>query len=340
MTLPIQTGRIASAQRCVIHGEGGVGKSELASLIPGAVFLDVEGSTGDMDVARLPKPTSWTGFMQILSEFCKDPQGHTSLIVDTADWAEALLIPQLCAQHGFDALGGQNDFGHSFNLLETEWCKFLDSLTAIAERGVHVVLLCHTQVKKREVPDDFGAFDKWVLKMEKKTSAKTIEWAREILFLHFKVLVVEDGKTKQKKGQGGERFIYASKHPCWDAKTRCGLPDEMLFKRGVLPEPLATLFLPMGVPATPSPPKPAEQPPTAPVQTETGREQMPHHQQVADLMKQDGIEFADLMAAIAEQGHFPPDTPFENLPADYVAKALIPNWPKVVKSIKEKQHAA
>ena len=205
---------------------------------------------------------------------------------------------------------------------------------------MHVVLLCHTQVKKREVPDEFGAFDRWILKMEKKTAAKTIEWARNILFLNFKIMVVEDAKTKTKKGQGGERYIYASQHPCWDAKTRSNLPDEMRFDKGVLPEPLAKLFLPMGRAATTPPvvstPAAATEPAPAASAPVVKRElDMPHHRKLWALMEQAEIELADLMQAIAAQGHFPADTPFENLPEDYVSKALLPNWGKVVDSIKK-----
>ena len=121
MTLQITKGIIATAQRCVIHGPGGVGKTSLAAQIPNSVFLDVEDSSSDIDVPRLPKPNSWAMLMQMLSEFCKDPQGYDALIVDTADWAEGLCIPHICAQHSLDALGGQSDYGHSYNLLEVEW---------------------------------------------------------------------------------------------------------------------------------------------------------------------------------------------------------------------------
>ena len=52
----IQTG---SGIKLVIYGQEGVGKSSLAAQLPGAVFLDCEGSTSKMNVRRLPKPTSW-----------------------------------------------------------------------------------------------------------------------------------------------------------------------------------------------------------------------------------------------------------------------------------------
>ena len=59
----IQTG---SGIKLVIYGQEGVGKSSLAAQLPGAVFLDCEGSTSKMNVRRLPKPTSWEMLQQEL----------------------------------------------------------------------------------------------------------------------------------------------------------------------------------------------------------------------------------------------------------------------------------
>ena len=47
-----------------------------------------------------------------------------------------------------------------------------------------------------------------------------------LLFMNYKTFVVvsENGTAK---GQGGKRVIYTSHHPCWDAKNRHGLPEEI-----------------------------------------------------------------------------------------------------------------
>ena len=58
--MEITKGRINRAKKVVIYGPEGIGKSTFASKFPDAVFIDTEGSTSSMDVARLPRPTSWT----------------------------------------------------------------------------------------------------------------------------------------------------------------------------------------------------------------------------------------------------------------------------------------
>ena len=55
--------------------------------------------------------------------------------------------------------------------------------------------------------------------------------------LNYKTYVVTT-ETNTKKAQGGKRVMYTSHHPCWDAKNRHGLPEEMDLDF----ENIATLF--------------------------------------------------------------------------------------------------
>ena len=54
----ITKGRKIKAQKVVLYGPEGIGKSTFLSKFPGVIFCDTEGSTDGMDVARLPAPTS------------------------------------------------------------------------------------------------------------------------------------------------------------------------------------------------------------------------------------------------------------------------------------------
>lgn len=56
-------GKLASAKKVVIYGPEGIGKSTFASKFPDPVFIDTEGSTKDMDVARFETPSSWQMLM-------------------------------------------------------------------------------------------------------------------------------------------------------------------------------------------------------------------------------------------------------------------------------------
>ena len=57
--MEIIRGKIPCAKKVVIYGPEGIGKSTFASKFPVPLFIDTEGSTKDMDVARTPTPSSW-----------------------------------------------------------------------------------------------------------------------------------------------------------------------------------------------------------------------------------------------------------------------------------------
>ena len=54
MALEITSGKLNDqAQKVVVYGPEGIGKSTFAAQFPDAVFIDTEGSTKELDVRRL-----------------------------------------------------------------------------------------------------------------------------------------------------------------------------------------------------------------------------------------------------------------------------------------------
>lgn len=236
--MEITRGKIKKAKKVVIYGPEGIGKSTFASRFPDSVFIDTEGSTNDMDVARLPRPTSWTMLLEEVDYIRKTPGACRTLVIDTIDWAEQLCVEHICAKHN---KSGIEDFGYGNGYVYTkeEFGRFLNRLTDVIEAGVHVVLTAHAQLRKFEQPDEMGAYDRWELKLGKKTSSQTSplvkEWADMLLFANYKTYsVAVDDKGKKHKAQGGKRVMYTNHHPCWDAKNRYGLPDECEFNYSVI----------------------------------------------------------------------------------------------------------
>lgn len=100
--------------------------------------------------------------------------------------------------------------------------------------NINVVLTAHAIIRKFEQPNEMGAYDRYELKLGKKTTAQTApltkEWADMVLFANYKTFsVAADDKGKKHKAQGGQRVMYTSHHPCWDAKNRDGLAEELPF---------------------------------------------------------------------------------------------------------------
>ncbi|AYB41026.1 ATP-binding protein [Brevibacillus laterosporus] len=228
--MQVISGKVERAKKCCLYGPEGIGKSSLAAQFPNPIFIDTEESTTEMNVDRLAKPTSWTMLKQQV-EWVKQQAGQfKTLVIDTIDWAEMLCVESVCAQHGKK---GVEDFGYGNGYVYTkeEFGRFLNLLSDVIEAGIHVVLVAHAQIVKFEQPDEMGGYDRYQLKLGKKTSSQTAplvkEWADMVLFINYKTFsVAVDDKGKKHKGQGGTRTIYATHHPAWDAKNRHGLPDE------------------------------------------------------------------------------------------------------------------
>lgn len=191
--MEITRGKIQKAKKVVIYGPEGIGKSTFAARFPGAVFIDTEGSTNDMDVARLPRPTSWNMLFDEIEYIKTHTDECRTLVIDTVDWAELLCVEHICAVHNKK---GIEDFGYGNGYVYTkeEFGRFLNKLSDLIEVGINVVLTAHAQLRKFEQPDELGAYDRWELKLGKKTQSQTSplvkEWADMLLFANYKTFSV------------------------------------------------------------------------------------------------------------------------------------------------------
>lgn len=228
--MQITRGKQETAQKCVLYGPEGIGKTTFASKFPEPLFIDTEGSTKHLDVARTPKPSSWQMLLSQVEYVKQNPTICKTLAIDTADWAEQLCITHVCAQH---QKTGIEDFGYGkgYIYLVEEFGRLLNRLEEIIELGINVVVTAHAQMRKFEQPDELGAYDRWELKLQKKTSPLLKEWADMVLFANYKTNVINvDNQGAQKgknKAQGGKRVMFTTHHPCWDAKNRHNLPEEL-----------------------------------------------------------------------------------------------------------------
>lgn len=373
--MQIIRGKIHCAKKVLIYGPEGIGKSTFASHFPDPVFIDTEGSTKDMDVARFEKASSWTMLMEQVRYAKMNPSVCRTLVIDTADWAEQMCVADLCARYGKK---GVEDFGYGngYVYAKEEFGRFLNSLEEVVEAGVNVVLTAHAQMRKFEQPDELGSYDRWELKLGKKTSSQTAplakEWADMVLFANYKTWsVAVDDKGRKRKAQGGARVMYTSHHPCWDAKNRYGLPEEMPFEyesiRFIIEggdqtavkmeQPTEPVIISPSAPPvqTPTPP-PAEKIPEQLVQQTmdltppanegsvgeafTGKmsdfepdTRIP--KALRDLMISNNVNEWDVQRVVEARGYFPGDMPVYDYPKDFIEGVLVGAWDQVYAMIKE-----
>lgn len=95
--MEIIRGVIPCAKKVVIYGPEGIGKSTFASKFPDPVFIDTEGSTNSMDVARLPKASSWQMLLDQVDYVRTHPTMCKTLVIDHCG---VRLITKWCFPRG------------------------------------------------------------------------------------------------------------------------------------------------------------------------------------------------------------------------------------------------
>lgn len=369
--MEITRGKIPGAKKVVVYGPEGIGKSTFASMFPDPLFIDTEGSTKDMDVARTPAPSSWMMLMEQVMEVKRTPGLCRTLIIDTADWAEMLCIAQICDKNHKSSIE-EFGYGKGFTYVQEEFGRLLNLLEEVVKAGVNVVLTAHAKMRKFEQPDELGAYDRWEMKLSKGVAPIVKEWADMVLFANYKTLVVNvDGQGAQKgknKAQGGKRVMYTTHHSCWDAKNRYGLADEVPFEYDSIRHIIERQESAASAPKQSErdtlafdPPKGSQ---TAPQRTDTVSDKsstepeketeaapsiddMPINKaapfnvderipkNLRDLMIANQVDEWDIQSVVEARGYFPGDMPVRDYPKDFVDGCLVGAWDKVYGMIKE-----
>lgn len=332
--MKIISGKIIKPQKVVIYGPEGIGKSTFAAQFPKPLFIDTEGSTSHLEVDRLPRPTSWQMLRQYIKELKADPMNYQTLVIDTADWAERLCEEAVCQANG---KAGVEDFGYGkgYTYVKEEFGRMLDGLSDLIDAGMNIVLTAHSIIRKFELPEETGAYDRYELKLGNKAgnqcAALAKEWADMVLFANYKEIVItsKDGK---KKVSGGQRVMHTLHNPCWDAKNRHNLPEELPFDYAQIAR------------CIPSKEK-ARQPDPAPEPIREEPKQQKNEpvpvsddgipKALADLMAANNVTAQDIQQAVAHKGYFPADMPLSDYPEDFVTGCLVAAFPQMLEVIKE-----
>jgi hypothetical protein len=229
--LKISKGTRAAAQRIVVYAPGGAGKSTLCSLLPAAgvepVFLDVEGGSDHLDVARLGPDdgmVGWAEMREALNGGMLDEYG--AIVLDSGTKAE-----EFCTQHVIATVKHEKGapinrledygYGKGYTFVFDEFMLLLQDLDARARAGQHVIVICHEE--SCLVPNPLGVdYLRWEPRMQQGNKARTqvrsrlVEWANHVLRIGYDVSVDDHGKATGVDS----RQIYAHARPHFLAKSR------------------------------------------------------------------------------------------------------------------------
>jgi hypothetical protein len=225
MAIKIERGISRGAVRVVLYGTEGIGKSTLAAQFPAAVILDTEDGTRQIDCARV-RCADWMTLQGALVELGGNAQGFQTVVVDSVDWAERMALEHMLRKDGKRSVEDYG-FGKGFVKLAEAFSAFLGLADNLIDRGVNVVFVGHSTVKRTTPPDLDEGWDRYELKLSRQVAPLVKEWADALLFANYRTRLVEgsDGRTRAKGGK--ERILYAERTAAFDAKNRYGIGAEL-----------------------------------------------------------------------------------------------------------------
>jgi hypothetical protein len=223
--MKIVRGKQKSAARVVVYGTEGIGKSTMASQFPAPLFLDTEDGSKHLDCARVIC-SDWITLESTMHELVRDAQGFGTIVIDSADWMERIMIEQIVRQAGKKSIEDFG-FGKGYIHVQERVAKFLAIADQLIARGINVVFVAHSKVQRTSPPDQTDGYDRYELKLTKQVAPLLREWCDLLLFCNYRLKLVEGSDGRIKASGGKERVMYAERAAAWDAKNRFGLPEEM-----------------------------------------------------------------------------------------------------------------
>jgi len=222
-----KTKRNSQPPRVIVHGAQGVGKSTFAASAYKPIFLPFEDGLSGIEVDAFPRLTSYDEAVSAIGSLISDPHEFGTVVLDSLDWLEPLIWSRVATAHGKSSVE-EIPYGKGYAESLPLWRSLFDGLNKLREeRGMAVVLIAHSQVKRFEAPDS-EPFDRYELKLHKGASALAVEWADIVGFAHHETAIKKESNGFQSRARGiatGRRLLRVAETPACVAKNRYSLPD-------------------------------------------------------------------------------------------------------------------
>jgi hypothetical protein len=230
----LRTVRADKPPRVLLYGPPKIGKTTLASEFPNPVFVQVEdGTPGGVEL------TSWrvTTYPEVLEAIAAlfSEHDYKTLVVDSLSALEPLVWAEVCRRNNWPSIEAPG-YGKGYVEADLLWQEFMLAISTLRrERGMIVVLIAHSEIKRIEDPI-VGPIDRYVIQMHKRAVDIIQKDADVIAFLNYRIAVSETkgafNKTHRRGIGAGERIINFADRPGFMAGNRYSLPDEITYLRG------------------------------------------------------------------------------------------------------------
>ena len=189
----------------LIYGESGIGKTSVASKIPGAYVIQCDPNRKGLRIRQTcidnltietlkklrPSQTPWDKICFLIDRACEDASVQC-VVIDNFGLFYEHALRHRCYKQMISDPSEENDYGQTWRAIETEMTEQLNKLL-YAEKGI--VLIAHDVSKEADLPDG-SKFER----IEPSMMKAAFKWIKACTNFAFYMAHGEDGRIMKLRG--------------------------------------------------------------------------------------------------------------------------------------------
>jgi len=220
--------------RIIVYGDAGIGKTTFAAHAPSPVFIGTEDGLGSIEADCFDGITDFNSVIQALSHLGREEHQYKTVVIDSLDWLEPLIWDATCQRLKVPSIETPG-YGRGYIEAQEEWRTILQYLTALRDhRGMMVIMIAHTNITRIEDPLH-PAYDKYMLKLNKRAAALCSEDADIIGFATLDTYTtsekasgfVDKDERRSRVISTDTRVLRLQPSGAYIAKNRYGMPTSV-----------------------------------------------------------------------------------------------------------------
>ena len=226
-----------SGQRPVIitlFGEGGMGKTTLASMFPKPVIIRTEDGTtsliGNDNVSLFPLAQSSQDVLDAIEALATQEHDHKTLVLDSITQLATMIESEIVAAdpkaRSINQAGG--GYGAGYSTAADRHRLIRDWAGALAyEKGMNVVFIGHADTETMDLPD-LDPYTRYSVRLHKKSLPHYTDNVDAVCMIRLKTFTRGDG-DKKRAISSGEREIICFPQAASVTKNRFNITEPLPF---------------------------------------------------------------------------------------------------------------
>jgi hypothetical protein len=211
------------------YGAEGRGKTSLAAKFPKPVAMLLErGLPRGVTLDAIDGLVSYDNVVEALRELYRDPQGYQTLVIDTLDSLEPMLLAHVCGANGWKNIEAPS-YGKGFVIADQEWQRLVRGITALRDKGITVVMVAHSTIERFDDPRAPSYTAYWP-KLHKRARHLILDACDVVGFLAEELRVATDDsgfRERTRATSSNQRFLFVEGCPAFVAKNRYAMPPKI-----------------------------------------------------------------------------------------------------------------